>query len=200
MAISLAVVLALVPAWAMAQAPGATVTAVDIKAGVVTAHVNSTGQVFTFKLTNEALLKSVHPGQGIYVNLGKKEISPDGKSTSGSIVTIFPVGKGSVSVSPTSGSTKSAGAPSFSPLCSQNGGASTPQMADSFGKSYANPTVCFAAARGASTTISGNIFPAGDADFIAFIVPATYANCSKHVIQVMISSSLPGAQILFDAL
>lgn len=73
-----------------APAPAAKVTAVDAKTGVITGKVNSTGQVFTFTLANKAQLSRVHPGQGVFVNLGNKQVSLDGKSPSGTIITILP--------------------------------------------------------------------------------------------------------------
>lgn len=121
--------------------PGGTITAVDAKTGVATAKVNSTGQVFTFTLADKALLNRVRPGQGVFVNLGKKQVSLDGKSTSGTIVTLFPIGtkpvasagSGSSSGSGSSGSSTNSGstsASSFSPppLCSNSGGTSCGQF------------------------------------------------------------------------
>src|SRR5438067_77842 len=98
-AISLFLILPFVLAaiWALravAQgAPGGTITAVDAKTGVVTGKVNSTGQVFTFALANKALVNGVHPGQGVFVNLGKKQVSLDGKSASGTILALLPIVK-----------------------------------------------------------------------------------------------------------
>ena len=83
-----------------AQAPGGTITAVDAKTGVITGKVNSTGQVFTFTLANKALLNGVHPGQGVFVNLAKKQVSLDGKQPHGTILTLPPLGK-----APSGGST-----------------------------------------------------------------------------------------------
>ena len=107
--LSVAVVFALVVSVAclLAQgAPGATVTSVNEKTGVVTAKVNSTGQVFDFTLANKAELTRIHVGQGIFVNLGKKQVSLDGKSASGTIITgASPSGeKPSASVAEPSGS------------------------------------------------------------------------------------------------
>src|SRR3954469_5235259 len=72
--------------------PGGTITAVNAKTGVVTAKVNSAGQVFTFTLANNALLRQVQAGQGVFVNLGRKQVSLDGKTASGTILTLSPIG------------------------------------------------------------------------------------------------------------
>ena len=111
--VALAVVFILCICVANAQAPGATITGVNEKTGVVTAKVNSTGQVFEFVLANKAELARVRPGQGVYVNLGKRQVSLDGKSASGTIVTI-PSTPGEKAVTPAVGpngssSTKPAG-------------------------------------------------------------------------------------------
>src|SRR4051794_8802868 len=71
--------------------PGGTITAVNAKTGVVTGKVNSTGQIFTFTLANKAMLSQVPPGQGVYVNLGRKQVSLDGKTAAGTIVSILPL-------------------------------------------------------------------------------------------------------------
>ena len=204
---------ALAAARVAAQQPlGATVTGVDAKTGVVTAKVNSTGQVFEFTLANKALISRLHAGQGVYVNLGNKQVSLDGKSPSGTILTLSPLGrKLGVSASAPSGSgppsgsgssgtsanSGNANAPPVSPLCSQSGGTSTPLTQDNFSKAAAVATFCFTASCGASTTISGNTFPAGSSDWLAFNVPAPRANCAKPVIEMSISSS---GGIVFDVL
>src|SRR5260370_5073484 len=202
---------ALAAARVAAQQPlGATVTGVDTKTGVVTAKVNSTGQVFEFTLANKALISRLHAGQGVYVNLGNKQVSLDGKSPSGTILTLSPLGRklgvsasapsgsGPPSGSGSSGTSANSGntnAPPVSPLCSQSGGASTPLTQDNFGKYAAVATFCFTASCGASTTSSGNPFPAGSSEWLAFNVPAPRANCAKPVIDVSISSS---GGVLFD--
>lgn len=72
-------------------APGATITAVDAKTGMVTGKVNSTGQVFEFTLANKALTSRLHTGQGVYVNIGNRQVSLDGKTAAGNIVNILPM-------------------------------------------------------------------------------------------------------------
>ena len=73
---------------AQTSAPAATITSIDAKTGLITARINATGQLFQFALANKALLNRVHPGQGVYVNVGAKQISLDGKTASGTIVNI----------------------------------------------------------------------------------------------------------------
>jgi hypothetical protein len=68
--------------------PTAEITNIDFATGLATARETSTGRVFQFKFQNSALLKSVHQGQGVFVNFAMKQISLDGKSVSGSIVSM----------------------------------------------------------------------------------------------------------------
>jgi hypothetical protein len=90
--------------------PGGTITAVNAKTGVVTAKVNSTGQVFTFTLANNALLGQVQAGQAIFVNLGRKQVSLDGKTASGTILILSPIGASlAPSIRGQSGSSASSG-------------------------------------------------------------------------------------------
>ena len=53
----------------VAGQPCCSITAIDLKTGIVTAKVNATGQTFEFKVTNQALLKSLKLGQGIDIGL-----------------------------------------------------------------------------------------------------------------------------------
>ena len=77
--------------WMMAQAvPAGTITAVDAKTGVVTARVNATGQQFQFKLSDPAQLNRVAVGQPIFVNLRARQVSLDGKSPAGIVVSVAP--------------------------------------------------------------------------------------------------------------
>jgi hypothetical protein len=64
---------------------------------------------------------------------------------------------------------------------------------------------CFTASCGASATISGNTYPVGSSDWLAFTVPASRANCVDYsgqtpspFIQVFITSD-PAGVIVFDA-
>jgi hypothetical protein len=198
-----------------AQAPGATVTAVDAKTGVVTAKVNSTGQVFTFTLTNRALISHLRPGQGVYVNLGKKQVSLDGKSTSGTILTLPQLGKtGSGSTGGQSGSTNSStsgnsgnsGTTNPQPVTASCGGTANPLSSDTCGKAFSLATNVGSVGCGASITVTGNVYPVGSSDFLEFTVPASRANCVDYsgrtqspYIQVTITSN-PTNAIVFDAL
>jgi hypothetical protein len=192
---------ALVATRVAAQAPlAATVTGVDARTGVITARVNSTGQAFDFTLANRALISRLRAGQGVYVNLGNKQVSLDGKSPAGTIRTLFPLGR-NPGAPANSGNTNTntnapPNAPTVSPLCSQGGGGtSNPLTADMFGKSAGAATFCFNASCGASTTISGTTFPAGESDWLIFSVPAPRTNCAMPIIEARITSS---GGIVFD--
>jgi hypothetical protein len=62
------------------------ITGVNSKTDVVTAKVNSTGQLFQFRLKNRAQLSQLKVGQAIYANLKTDQISLDGKNVVGSIL------------------------------------------------------------------------------------------------------------------
>ena len=72
------VFLALATPPVVAGQPCCGITAIDLKTGIVTAKVNATGQTFEFKVTNQALLKSLKLGQGIYANFQTHQVSVDG--------------------------------------------------------------------------------------------------------------------------
>jgi len=201
-----------------AQAPGATVTAVDAKTGLVTAKVNSTGQVFTFTLVNKAPLTKVRPGQGVFVNLGKKQVSLDGKQPQGTILTLLPLGikpAGSSSASSgsnpsgssgNSGGSTTSGNSNPQPVSGSCGGTSNPLTSDTCAKSAAAASNVGSVGCGASITVTGNTFPAATSDYLMFTVPASRANCvdySGHTpspyIQVRITSN-PTNVIVFDGL
>ena len=59
-------------------APCCSITAVDARAGTVTAKDNTTGKSFSFQLSNVNLLNSLKVGQGIYANFGTRQVSVDG--------------------------------------------------------------------------------------------------------------------------
>ena len=67
-------------------APCCSITAINSSSGVVTAKVNSTGQVFQFNLNNAAQLHSVQVGQGVYASFKSNQVSFDGQHSSGRIV------------------------------------------------------------------------------------------------------------------
>ncbi|HYL61156.1 MAG TPA: hypothetical protein VE077_00920 [Candidatus Methylomirabilis sp.] len=70
------------------------ITSINSATGVVTARVNSTGQTFQFTISNEARLKSLVVGQGIFANLKTSQVSLDGKTPAGTIIGIGPVDGG----------------------------------------------------------------------------------------------------------
>jgi Cu/Ag efflux protein CusF len=67
------------------QAPAAAITAINSQSGLVTAKVNTTGQVFQFRLNDSAQLKSLKAGQPIYANLTTRQVSLDGRTIAGTI-------------------------------------------------------------------------------------------------------------------
>ncbi len=77
---------------AAANPPGpcCDVTSINAATGVVGAKVNSTGQSFQFKLTNQQLLQSLRVGQGVYANFTTRQVSLDGRAPSGTIIAIGP--------------------------------------------------------------------------------------------------------------
>jgi hypothetical protein len=76
---------------AQTQAPAASITSIDNKTGLVSAKVNATGQQFEFKLSNPAQLRTISAGQPIYANFTTRQVSLDGKTPSGTIVSITPI-------------------------------------------------------------------------------------------------------------
>jgi hypothetical protein len=58
--------------------PCCGIIAVDAAAGIVTAKVNATGNVFQFKLNNPATLAGLKPGQAVYANFTNHQVSLDG--------------------------------------------------------------------------------------------------------------------------
>lgn len=83
----------------LAQAPAASVTAINVRAGVASAKLNSTGQQFQFTLNNRAQLAQLRLGQGVYVNFKTKQVSLDGRTVGGVILSVAaPSGTGLVRV------------------------------------------------------------------------------------------------------
>jgi len=84
----LLIVLAAVPrAYA---SPCCNITGIDQKTGVVTARETATGRVFTFTVTNAKLLSSLKIGQGVYANFKNMQVSLDGRTAAGTIVSNSP--------------------------------------------------------------------------------------------------------------
>jgi hypothetical protein len=71
---------------ARAQAPCCSIAAVDARTGIVSAKVNADGAVFQFRVTNANLLKQLRVGQGVYANFTTHEVSLDGKTIAGPII------------------------------------------------------------------------------------------------------------------
>jgi len=82
-------------ALAQGSAPTAEITAINEATGVVTAKVKSSGQLFQFTPTNKAQLGQLKIGQPVFANFGARQISFDGKSPAGTILSIPTADKGS---------------------------------------------------------------------------------------------------------
>jgi hypothetical protein len=70
---------------AQVAAPCCTITTINPSAGVVTAKVNATGKTFQFKATQQ-LLHTLKVGQGVYANFKTQQVSVDGRTPSGTII------------------------------------------------------------------------------------------------------------------
>jgi hypothetical protein len=85
------------------SAPAATagaccaVTAIDASAGQATAKVNSSGQTFVFTASG-SVLSSLQVGQAVFANFTGKQVSFDGKSVGGTIIS-GPTAAGAASAS-----------------------------------------------------------------------------------------------------
>ena len=75
-------------ALAQGSASAAEITAINEATGVVTAKVKSSGQLFQFTPTNKAQLGQLKIGQPVFANFGARQISFDGKSPAGTILSI----------------------------------------------------------------------------------------------------------------
>ena len=73
------------------KTPAAQIAQIDSATGIVTARETSTGRTIQFRLADSAALKTVAPGQGVYVNYKAGQISLDGKSPAGTIIGLGPV-------------------------------------------------------------------------------------------------------------
>ncbi len=73
--------LALAAAPLAAQSPAAccSITAIDAATGVITARVTANGNVFQFKVTDAGALASLKVGQGVFANIGGRQVSLDGR-------------------------------------------------------------------------------------------------------------------------
>ena len=73
---------------AQTTSPCCQITAIDQRTGIATAKVNATAQAFEFKVANPALLQSLRVGEAIYANFTSHQVSIDGKTPSGIIVSV----------------------------------------------------------------------------------------------------------------
>jgi hypothetical protein len=71
---------------ARAQAPCCSVTAIDVRTGVISAKVNANGETFEFKINDARVLPGLRVGQPVYANFAAKQISLDGRSIAGPII------------------------------------------------------------------------------------------------------------------
>ncbi|HYA24966.1 MAG TPA: hypothetical protein VEF05_12440 [Terriglobales bacterium] len=75
-------------AQAQKQTPCCVVTAIDLKTGVATAKVNASGETFEFRTTNANLIRDLRIDQGVYANFKTREVSLDGKTIAGTIISV----------------------------------------------------------------------------------------------------------------
>src|ERR1043166_7511409 len=75
---------------ALAGEPCCSITALNPLTGVVTAKVTSSGQIFQFTVANKAQLRALRLGSAVYANFGTHQVSFDGRTIAGSIVSAKP--------------------------------------------------------------------------------------------------------------
>ena len=68
-------------------APCCAITSINASAGVVTAKVNATGNIFQFKIIDAAQLNSLKVGQAVYANFTSNQVSLDGNTPCCAIIT-----------------------------------------------------------------------------------------------------------------
>jgi hypothetical protein len=68
--------------------PCCNITGVNMETGIVAAKENTTGQMFSFKVSNANLLNSLKIGQGVYANFATKQVSLNGAQPCCSIVSL----------------------------------------------------------------------------------------------------------------
>ena len=141
------------PAMALAQAirpaigqqaqplPCCAITAINARAGQVTARVNASGQVFTFT-ASASVVNSLKLGQGVYANFTSKQVSLDGRSACCQIVSITPAAAAPAS--------SAAGSPAAARPQAAVPEAATVPAAESASKVEASSTVASASAHTAS--------------------------------------------------
>jgi Cu/Ag efflux protein CusF len=58
--------------------PCCTITQIDLRTGLAVAKETATGRTFSFKVTDNNLLRSLKVGQAVYANFGSKQVSVNG--------------------------------------------------------------------------------------------------------------------------
>ncbi|HEY1240460.1 MAG TPA: hypothetical protein VGF16_07875 [Bryobacteraceae bacterium] len=58
--------------------PCCNITGIDLRTGVAVAKEAATGRTFSFKVTDNNLLRSLKAGQAVYANFGSKQVSVNG--------------------------------------------------------------------------------------------------------------------------
>jgi hypothetical protein len=81
---------ATIPPKAEPEVPGCRITAIDARTGEVSARETATGRTFTFAVSDARLRNFLKVGQGVHANFDAKEVSLDGKSVVGRIVSLAP--------------------------------------------------------------------------------------------------------------
>jgi Cu/Ag efflux protein CusF len=72
--------------------PCCSITSINVVTGVVTAKVNSAGQIFQFKVTDAGLLRSLKVGQGVFASFQTQKVSVDGIQPCCAIVSVGKLG------------------------------------------------------------------------------------------------------------
>ena len=72
--------------------PCCGITSIDKLTGLVTAKENASGHTFTFKVTDAALLKSLHVGQAVHANFESRQVSVKPSSPCCAIVDLPSIG------------------------------------------------------------------------------------------------------------
>lgn len=91
----MAISLTTVPLFAQQMAkPCCSIVSTNPATGAVAARVNASGQGFQFTLINRALTTRLRAGEGVYANFRTKQVSLDGRTVVGTIMTIGPASTG----------------------------------------------------------------------------------------------------------
>jgi hypothetical protein len=129
-----------VPTVRAQQKPCCSITRINTRTDLVEAKVNATGEVFEFKVTNPALLQSLKAEEALYANFTTQQVSVDGRTPCGTIVSIASANRPLASAAPGQvSSARPAPQPGSSPKVASSG--SSQSMAAS-AASGANPPCC----------------------------------------------------------